>query len=284
MICQKCGTHVPEDKIYCEKCGTAVQIVPDYNPMEDITIGAEDTPVEKPQPAVSRWYRWRYGIAGVLLAAAGFFSFQAAYQSMRSSEEAVTEPEAQPILAGKPQFGLRPGTYNYSPMLTISYEGNEPGDIHYTTDGTTPDEKSSRYDSPVSIGEGMTVVRAVFIRDDGTQSEEAAGTYHVEFQYPEEPVFSLPAGSYEGSLTVTITGGEDCRIYYTTNGEEPGIRSALYRGPLRFGPGLTVLQAIAVDRDGGSSAIVEAIYNVSEISGVPEGENQNFPEGEPAIP
>lgn len=160
------------------------------------------------------------------------------------------KPEVVPVLEGRPQFGPRPGTYSYSPMLTISYPHNGAGDIHYTMDGTTPDEESSRYDSPVSIGEGMTVVRAVFIREDGVQSEEAAGTYHVEFQCPAEPVFSIPAGTYEGGITVTITGDEGSRIYYTTNGEEPGIRSKLYQGPVRIGPGLTVLQAIAVDQEG----------------------------------
>lgn len=119
----------------------------------------------------------------------------------------------------------------------------------------------------------MTVVRAVFIRDDGIQSEEAAGTYHVVFQYPDEPVFSIPAGTYERGFSVTITGGEGCKIYYTTNGEEPGPGSKLYQGPVYIAPGLTVLQAIAVDEDGGTSAITEAIYNVQEIPGVSGEEN-----------
>ena len=284
MICEKCGTHVPEDKIYCEKCGTAVQIVPDYNPMEDITIGAEEAPAENPVPAAAWWHRWRYGLAGIVLAAAGFFSFQTAYEHMRPAQETAVKPEVVPVLEGRPQFGPRPGTYSSSPMLTISYPHNGAGDIHYTMDGTTPDEESSRYDSPVSIGEGMTVVRAVFIREDGVQSEEAAGTYHVEFQCPAEPVFSIPAGTYEGGITVTITGDEGSRIYYTTNGEEPGIRSKLYQGPVRIGPGLTVLQAIAVDQEGGSSAIVEAIYNVSEISGALESPDPGLSAAEPAIP
>ena len=113
MICEKCGTHVPEDKIYCEKCGTAVQIVPDYNPMEDITIGAEEAPAENPVPAAAWWHRWRYGLAGIVLAAAGFFSFQTAYEHMRPAQETAVKPEVVPVLEGRPQFGPRPGTYSY---------------------------------------------------------------------------------------------------------------------------------------------------------------------------
>ena len=44
MKCQGCGEQIPEGKIYCEKCGMAVQMVPDYNPVEDIAIGAEEEP------------------------------------------------------------------------------------------------------------------------------------------------------------------------------------------------------------------------------------------------
>ena len=31
MQCPKCGTDIPEDKLYCPSCGYAVQIVPDYD-------------------------------------------------------------------------------------------------------------------------------------------------------------------------------------------------------------------------------------------------------------
>ena len=41
MKCRKCGAEIPENKIYCETCGTPIQMVPDYNPVEDIRIGDE---------------------------------------------------------------------------------------------------------------------------------------------------------------------------------------------------------------------------------------------------
>ncbi len=285
MVCQKCGANVPEDKIYCEKCGMAIQMVPDYRPEEDISIGGEENQREDSSgadripPAKGFWKRhWKCGVAGVLLFLFGSLSFQAAYDYVRSGEETMTkplEPETR-MLPGCPKFGIEPGTYSYSPMVTLSYHSEYDGDIYYTTDGTTPDEESRCYQSSFSVGEGMTVVRAVFIRSDGMQSEEASGTYHVEFHYPDEPIFSIPSGTYVGGLSVTITSGEDCRIYYTTNGEEPGPQSRLYRGPVTIPPGLTVLQAVAIDEDGGSSGIVEAIYNVSENSGTLGEENDGF--------
>lgn len=264
MKCQGCGEQIPEGKIYCEKCGMAVQMVPDYNPVEDIAIGAEEEPEEPPLVRESGWHRWRFLLAGMLLSVFGFGSFQIAYHMMGPVEEAEAEPAEVPVRIGKPRFSVQPGTYSYAPMLGLFPSGNEQGKIHYTTDGTTPDERSSIYDSPFSIQEGTTVVRAVFIREDGIQSEEACGTYDVVFDYPDEPVFSIPAGTYEEGLSVTISAEEGCRIYYTTNGEEPGRNSKLYQGPVYIAPGLTVLQAVSMDKEGGMSAIVEAIYHVAE--------------------
>lgn len=282
MICRKCGSDIPEGKIYCERCGNAIQMVPDYNPNEEYVVGAEErkaeTPAESP-PAVPWWYKWRYGLAGLGLIILGSLSYRIAYQYVFSPEEVVTEPE-ETVLLERPKLGIDPGVYSYSPLLTITHEEKNSGLIYYTTDGTTPDEKSTLYRSPILIGEGTTVVRAVFVRDDGVQSEEVTGTYRVEFQYPEEPVFSVPAGSYNSSFSVTVTAEENCRVYYTTNGEEPGFQSRVYQGPIYIPPGLTVLQAVAVDEDGGMSGIVEAVYDVSGLHDTslepPEGENGIF--------
>ena len=123
---------------------------------------------------------------------------------------------------------------------------------------------SSMYHSPISIDEGTTIIRAVFIRSDGTQSEEADGTYKVVFEYPDEPVFSVAEGQYVGGFSVTIRAGAGSKIYYTTNGEEPDRYSTRYTGPIQVNPGLTVLQAVAVDEDNRESGVVEAIYDVKE--------------------
>lgn len=267
MKCQNCGVDVPEDKIYCEKCGTAIQMVPDYSPEEDISIGKEEP--KKIQTADEtedntkrfKWYRSWYVVAGCCVVLGGFI-IQGVYRSLQA-QETITEP-VEPVLLAKPQFNVEPGEYDYSPMLSISHPEQSRGSIYYTTDGTTPNENSSVFHSPIEIREGRTILRAIFVRSDGIQSEEADGTYDVIFDYPAEPEFDMPGGNYSRGLYVTITAEEDCKIYYTTNGEEPDYQSHLYRGRIYIPVGLTVLQAVAIDEEGGISAITEAIYNVSE--------------------
>lgn len=36
MKCTYCGANIPDGELYCPSCGTEVQIVPEYNPLEDV--------------------------------------------------------------------------------------------------------------------------------------------------------------------------------------------------------------------------------------------------------
>ncbi len=36
MKCVHCGANIPDDQMICPVCGAEVQIVPDYNPLDDI--------------------------------------------------------------------------------------------------------------------------------------------------------------------------------------------------------------------------------------------------------
>ena len=38
MLCKKCGTKLKDGHVYCEKCGEPVQIVPDFNPLDEAVL------------------------------------------------------------------------------------------------------------------------------------------------------------------------------------------------------------------------------------------------------
>lgn len=40
MICKNCKTEFPDDKVYCPKCGTPVQVVPDYNVLDEEVLSS----------------------------------------------------------------------------------------------------------------------------------------------------------------------------------------------------------------------------------------------------
>jgi hypothetical protein len=82
------------------------------------------------------------------------------------------------------------------------------------------------------------------------------------------PKFSLPAGNYLGSQTVSITDATaKSTIYYTTNGATPTTGSAKYSVPLMVAATET-LKAIAVATGDTNSAVASAAYTIS-ASAVP---------------
>lgn len=50
MKCPNCGKELKAGQLYCENCGYEIQIVPDYDPLDELLIG-QDEPPEKPEPA-----------------------------------------------------------------------------------------------------------------------------------------------------------------------------------------------------------------------------------------
>ena len=38
MKCVHCGANIPDDQMICPVCGAEVQIVPDYNPLDQETL------------------------------------------------------------------------------------------------------------------------------------------------------------------------------------------------------------------------------------------------------
>ena len=41
MKCVHCGANIPDDQMICPVCGAEVQIVPDYNPLDDVLAREE---------------------------------------------------------------------------------------------------------------------------------------------------------------------------------------------------------------------------------------------------
>src|SRR5580698_7546126 len=80
------------------------------------------------------------------------------------------------------------------------------------------------------------------------------------------PVFSVPAGAYTTTQTVTIADEtEGAVIYYTTDGSTPTSNSTVYTGPLTILSSET-LQAIAIAPGFAQSPVSSSAYTLN-ISG-----------------
>ncbi len=80
----------------------------------------------------------------------------------------------------------------------------------------------------------------------------------------EKPVIEPNGGTFSEPVTVTITAGEDCQIYYTTDGTDPEMTHGLYTEPFTVSETCTV-KAIAYDVTGAPSSIASATFNFPSV-------------------
>lgn len=120
-----------------------------------------------------------------------------------------------------PTFLTEPGTFTRGFNLYMSCE-TEGAEIYYTTDGTTPSDKSNLYTSGGIVISNTTTVKAVAIKD-GIKSSVVEGTYTYEpitgkyRYYKETNTDGLQAGCYY--IIVSEYAKKIMGAYNATNNE-----------------------------------------------------------------
>ena len=143
--------------------------------------------------------------------------------------------------------------------LTLSASGT----IYYTTDGTAPSAKSTKYTGPVTLTDGTTL-RAIAVSGNYSSSTEIK--YSVALSQTTAPTISVTSGTNEDGYVssgsqVTIKAASGATIYYTLDGTTPTAESSVYSGPITLTKDTTVKAYAAVSgmRD---SSVVTASYKV----------------------
>jgi hypothetical protein len=151
------------------------------------------------------------------------------------------------------------GTFNTPPAITIT-DSIAGAVLFYTTDGSTPSSTSLIYSRPFSVPANTTVA-AVASAAGYIVSAPVSATY-TSATVPANPVFSLAAGTYTGTQTLTIADATPGTvIYYTMNGPAPTTASPVYTQPLTLSASATV-QAIAVTPGPYITLPVTATYTI----------------------
>jgi hypothetical protein len=155
------------------------------------------------------------------------------------------------------------GTYTSAQNVTLGTT-TEGADIYYTLDGTDPTTESTKYTSPVAIGESKTL-KAIAVKADLNNSAILTAAYVIDISQVATLAASMQAGTVAAGQKVTLTtttpGAE---IRYTTNGDTPSSASLLYNpeNGVIIGQDM-VLKAIAIKAGWDPSDILEVAYTVS---------------------
>ena len=162
-----------------------------------------------------------------------------------------------------PTFSLPSGGYVGEQYVSIACETPD-ATIHYTTDGSNPTESSSVYSSPITVGTGVTTLKAIAYTED-CESAISEATYTICASVPNAPVITISGDECDNPRTVTITGDGGVTIYYTTDNSYPTTESTVYSSPFNL-TATTTVRAIAVDNGCPSNEAFE-ICTITPLSG-----------------
>jgi len=121
----------------------------------------------------------------------------------------ATVSAAYTFVAPTPKLSLAAGSYGSSQTETIT-DSNSAATIYYTTNGTTPTTSSTKYTAAFTVNASETV-EAIAVITGYSNSATASAAY--TFLTP-APSFSLAAGSYYGSQTVTLSDSNSSATIY----------------------------------------------------------------------
>jgi len=131
-----------------------------------------------------------------------------------------------------PKFSPAPGTYTTVQYVEL-FTATSGASIHYTTDGSEPDEYSALYTEPILVS-STTAVKAKAFKTDWAASSISTGIYTI-IQTVEKPAFSPLPGLYTEPQQIELSClTSDAVIRYTTDGSEPAEDSPVYINPLHL--------------------------------------------------
>ena len=151
----------------------------------------------------------------------------------------MAEYEIDYINTAIPIFSPTPGIYIDEQVVTLQ-STTEEAEIHYTLDGSEPNNNSPLYNNNLIIS-STTIIKAMAISHNYLPSKITTATYTIHYQTVSTPEFNPTPGMYVGQQAVSITSfTPGATIYYTLDGSQPDESSFLYSNPITISTNSTI--------------------------------------------
>lgn len=286
MICPNCKQEIEDGSIYCEHCGHTIQIVPDYNALDDVLPSIlEENP--KPAPKVGNQktkehsakktahpktgqQRLVIGVCcGVLVVIIGIFAWQS---YLHSYTYFMNRGEA---LESRKEYGDAKKYYD------LAYKKNDTvdatlacGRIAYRMGDydTAETYLLSVAQADTSNTEAFKLLCKIYeanqdftaLEDLATLSsdEEVLAIIDEALIFP--PGFSIEGGAFDDDLTLYLSAPRGNEIYYTIDGSNPdeGLLYDEEQG-ISLTDGTTRVRAVCKNESGKFGFEAEEVYKIS---------------------
>jgi len=163
-----------------------------------------------------------------------------------------------------PVLSVPSGNYPSAQTLTIS--DPTPGAvIYYTTNGSAPTAGSTPYAGPITVSSNQTI-SAIASASGYGNSAIVSASYTLNVPAAAPPAFSVSAGAYTSSFSLTLTSSTPAaQIFYTTDGSSPTTHSNSFTGTIAV-TGSETVNAVSVAPGLVNSAVSTAAYTITVTS------------------
>ena len=288
MVCAHCKAQIEDGSLYCNRCGKAVQIVPDYNVLEDDELFAmiqkrqsdresdakeSSVTAEEKRGLFATKSARRVAILFLVLFAillAGFigiYYYTHSYGFLISQGRSAAEGENYDRAMSYFREALAETDDPGEALILIAQAQVDAG---YTDEAEKTLMELLKKDETNLIA--YSILAEMYNENDDIDGLESLIPMAVsdeqkaliESMVIPAPEFSIPGGEFKDDIELTISCEGDYDIYYTTDGSAPSTHNGTkYNNePILLSVGSTQISAVCVRNDQKMGRVISDTYTI----------------------
>ncbi|MBR1635863.1 MAG: chitobiase/beta-hexosaminidase C-terminal domain-containing protein [Lachnospiraceae bacterium] len=284
MKCKRCGAELVDGHVYCDSCGAEVQIVPDFNVLEEEVLPSlvSDDAKKRLEPAAQTQGKGRrtgrrrkiltllsIAAACILLCAGVAFymhSYTRAFHQGQQADARANYAEAARYYETAIQRGETVEAYLNMGKDYVRLEEYDTAEQAF--------EKALELAQSQDL-ETVKIYKAflkLYSQSGNVDAEEALYESITDKQllkslakkFVRPPRFSKESGIYEDDVKLKLKSANGDDIYYTLDGTDPSPHNGvLYEKPIILKGGETTVSACCANKEGKWGSVVSRSYTVN---------------------
>ena len=304
MICKKCGAEIENGFLYCPKCGESIQLVPNYDVLEEELLSrvVEDKDKAKNNRFATGVYKPVSIIEGPKPKSEKKTSD---YGTIHRNKDFIIKLAVflSIVLLGMLIIIPLLGSHSYDSLMNNAVKAESEEQyakaLGYYQEAYDIDNSSfeavyglgrmyfkvKEYDNAVEYLE-LALAQDLdnkkiysYLLDSYSELKETDKIYDLQSKAPNDeilalfddyviktPEFSEPGGDYEDDVYLVLSSSEGNQIFYTLDGKNPTTSGRLFSKAIKLTEGTTEVKAVTLSSSGEYSEVVSETYNISYVA------------------